>query len=424
MCLKVRGSVPVLWSQPSDWKLRPLVRTASLLALPHHARALKTHFLDLACSYLPLNEYGSCKSQQGPPRKSSSTFSIGSSEARNSTSSIHMVNLIDRKGTQGELGNLLSAAWEYMTYAKVPVLRRFGQYSLHPRTISAPQLSASLTESGDVTCKDGWEGGDLNEVVELSKQRKSLVLNRSEVPVQECLINITAHDVSAMYSNNIGSEDEDVKRSALGSSGSSGAGNVHSGASAMVKLQHIWFDYHHKCHDNAQAVAADLFPQLQRAVSTTEGVFTTRMTRSAPSAPLNSIYRHLQSESSDMTYIESKQQHLVRTNCMDCLDRTNVVQSVVSRWALTRQLASLAGSPHSGSNLTSRIRLNRTSVERNEGFLSAFVDEDKTLQLPDKVKLIVRFVIFLLSVIFEFCFVCFRKWRHSSGSCGLKTATI
>lgn len=29
---------------------------------------------------------------------------------------------------------------------------------------------------------------------------------------------------------------------------------------------------------------------------------------------------------------------VVRTNCMDCLDRTNVVQSMLGRWALTRQL--------------------------------------------------------------------------------------
>jgi hypothetical protein len=33
-----------------------------------------------------------------------------------------------------------------------------------------------------------------------------------------------------------------------------------------------------------------------------------------------------------------KQTSAVRTNCMDCLDRTNVVQSVVSRWVLNRQL--------------------------------------------------------------------------------------
>ncbi|KKY19509.1 putative phosphoinositide phosphatase [Phaeomoniella chlamydospora] len=33
-----------------------------------------------------------------------------------------------------------------------------------------------------------------------------------------------------------------------------------------------------------------------------------------------------------------KQTSVVRTNCMDCLDRTNVVQSMLGRWALTRQL--------------------------------------------------------------------------------------
>lgn len=32
------------------------------------------------------------------------------------------------------------------------------------------------------------------------------------------------------------------------------------------------------------------------------------------------------------------QTSVVRTNCMDCLDRTNVVQSVLARIFLTRQL--------------------------------------------------------------------------------------
>lgn len=36
--------------------------------------------------------------------------------------------------------------------------------------------------------------------------------------------------------------------------------------------------------------------------------------------------------------VDQKQTSVVRTNCMDCLDRTNVVQSVVSRWVLNRQL--------------------------------------------------------------------------------------
>ena len=36
--------------------------------------------------------------------------------------------------------------------------------------------------------------------------------------------------------------------------------------------------------------------------------------------------------------VRNQQTAVVRTNCMDCLDRTNVVQSMLARWTLTRQL--------------------------------------------------------------------------------------
>ncbi|KAG0305294.1 hypothetical protein BGZ98_004359 [Dissophora globulifera] len=39
--------------------------------------------------------------------------------------------------------------------------------------------------------------------------------------------------------------------------------------------------------------------------------------------------------------VYQKQTSVARTNCMDCLDRTNVVQSVISRWVLNRQLQDL-----------------------------------------------------------------------------------
>ncbi|KAK3075910.1 Phosphoinositide phosphatase sac1 [Teratosphaeriaceae sp. CCFEE 6253] len=39
--------------------------------------------------------------------------------------------------------------------------------------------------------------------------------------------------------------------------------------------------------------------------------------------------------------VRRKQTAAVRTNCMDCLDRTNVVQSMLGRWTLTRQLTDL-----------------------------------------------------------------------------------
>ncbi|CAG8658489.1 7801_t:CDS:10, partial [Cetraspora pellucida] len=43
-----------------------------------------------------------------------------------------------------------------------------------------------------------------------------------------------------------------------------------------------------------------------------------------------------ESENNNVTY--KNQTSVVRTNCMDCLDRTNVVQSALARWTLTQQL--------------------------------------------------------------------------------------
>ncbi|KAL8724151.1 MAG: hypothetical protein Q9181_006961 [Wetmoreana brouardii] len=39
--------------------------------------------------------------------------------------------------------------------------------------------------------------------------------------------------------------------------------------------------------------------------------------------------------------VRNRQTAVVRTNCMDCLDRTNVVQTMLARWTLTRQLVDI-----------------------------------------------------------------------------------
>ncbi|KAF0266963.1 hypothetical protein FOG51_02246 [Hanseniaspora uvarum] len=45
--------------------------------------------------------------------------------------------------------------------------------------------------------------------------------------------------------------------------------------------------------------------------------------------------------------VDQLQQNVVRSNCMDCLDRTNVVQSVLAGWQLQKQLTSLLNLPAS-----------------------------------------------------------------------------
>ncbi|KAL6939063.1 hypothetical protein ACO0OL_000686 [Hanseniaspora opuntiae] len=51
--------------------------------------------------------------------------------------------------------------------------------------------------------------------------------------------------------------------------------------------------------------------------------------------------------------VDQLQDNIVRSNCMDCLDRTNVVQSVLAGWQLQKQLTTLLGLPlsHDGNIL-------------------------------------------------------------------------
>lgn len=58
--------------------------------------------------------------------------------------------------------------------------------------------------------------------------------------------------------------------------------------------------------------------------------------------------------------IVTKQTGVVRSNCMDCLDRTNVMQSALGRWVLERQLRAAGVLSH------------KEGIEDHPEFLSIF----------------------------------------------------
>lgn len=101
----------------------------------------------------------------------------------------------------------------------------------------------------------------------------------------------------------------------------------------MDKLHYIYFDFHNetkglKWH-RAELLLNRLSDGLERG-----GYFSGVEPLGDPSGPLD---------------IRLLQTSVVRTNCMDCLDRTNVVQSMLGRWAATRQLTD-AGVLQPGEN--------------------------------------------------------------------------
>lgn len=90
----------------------------------------------------------------------------------------------------------------------------------------------------------------------------------------------------------------------------------------MDRLHYIYFDFHNETKGLKWHRAQLLLDQL------TEGLLRGQYFRGVemPGDPNGALEIRLQ------------QSAVVRTNCMDCLDRTNVVQSMLGRWTLTRQL--------------------------------------------------------------------------------------
>jgi hypothetical protein len=89
-------------------------------------------------------------------------------------------------------------------------------------------------------------------------------------------------------------------------------------------VEHVWFDFHAEVKDGRWDRLKSLLSDLQPALED-HGYFMA----SAPN------------DFSTNWTICQKQKAIVRTNCMDCLDRTNVVQSLFGRYVFFHQLSAL-----------------------------------------------------------------------------------
>ncbi|CAG61198.1 uncharacterized protein GVI51_K00143 [Nakaseomyces glabratus] len=88
------------------------------------------------------------------------------------------------------------------------------------------------------------------------------------------------------------------------------------------KIHYIYFDFHHECRNMKWHRVKLLIDHLTEMGLSSKDYFHKIFTMDG-----------LKTEK-----IVSEQHSTVRTNCMDCLDRTNVVQSVLAHWILQNEL--------------------------------------------------------------------------------------
>ncbi|CDR45950.1 CYFA0S20e02190g1_1 [Cyberlindnera fabianii] len=84
------------------------------------------------------------------------------------------------------------------------------------------------------------------------------------------------------------------------------------------KLHYVYFDYHHECRNLKWHRVKILIEHLTKLGLSNDDFYHERSV-------------------DGVAQVLHKQGSVVRTNCMDCLDRTNVVQSTMAHWILQRQ---------------------------------------------------------------------------------------
>lgn len=88
------------------------------------------------------------------------------------------------------------------------------------------------------------------------------------------------------------------------------------------KLHYIYFDFHHECRNMKWHRVKLLIDHLTELGLSDQDYF----------------HKVLSADGATTEKVVGEQKSTVRTNCMDCLDRTNVVQSVLAQWILQNEL--------------------------------------------------------------------------------------
>jgi hypothetical protein len=109
---------------------------------------------------------------------------------------------------------------------------------------------------------------------------------------------------------------------------------------ADARLKYIHFDFHHECRKMRWMRVQLLVDQLESDLRTQSYC--------------------LLDTSTDTPMLRKVQTSVIRSNCMDCLDRTNVVQGTLGRWVLNRQLRDIG------------ILQSTEVIENDEQFMQVF----------------------------------------------------
>jgi hypothetical protein len=261
----------LFWNHSSLWKLQPKIVMQSKSNITIHANALYSHLADLRDHYVFVPKHGQDK--------------------HNSIPDIVIVNLIDKHGTQSSLGKWLLLA-----------LKR-----LENKVFSLPvcNISESYNTSGGLTVEPVTSSDFIITMSDAADNQRSTVANGRR-GLNRLKFKKTIENKSMSFPL--------VTRTM---------------SSDVLLVRHMWYDFNAR-----NKLARQLSNNLDEIVNPLRmAIGLSVKDNYTNSSSLNAFqdsgaYFAVYNSGDDNKRLI--QQRIVRTNCVDCLDRTNVMQVVTA----------------------------------------------------------------------------------------------
>jgi hypothetical protein len=225
-----------------------------------------------------------------------------------SNPNILIVNLIDKHGEQGELGRWFLYALERAVSESINIFRK------HNTTITNSNSKIPLLRSSSISNLFARAGESSFEWKSRIQQQQQLVSMKPSFPLLEGkdLIYLRDND-EIIYQGKDPIPMHFLRRNKdlTDRDTTTVKDFVYRVVNDKLNVKFIWFDYHKRCNHGRIDETKDVIVKLKSLLDDQED----KLFFFQSSFPTKSVKQLI-----DM------QQHVIRTNCMDCLDRTNVMQ--------------------------------------------------------------------------------------------------
>ena len=269
--VQVRGSIPLFWQQPDRFAPKPpIVIDKDDTTFLEHAEALSAHLKDLHQRYV-------LQYQHDTTKYANPADSVDQKASRSHIPAIIVLNLIDKLNSQGSIGRYMMRVLDRLATGSTNTTIREEESVLNRNNVTMSNYLMTLAKSN-------------------AKANQSL--SSLLTPFMKTLNHITE-----VPENN-----------------------------AIMKLRHVWYDFHF--HHQRTSLTS-----LQPSSSPTRNIVRplSDLLQSDTSFYLSAVPAHASSEQKSSAQTENlhsspslscahTQTNIIRTNCVDSLDRTNVAQ--------------------------------------------------------------------------------------------------